>query len=235
MESYIELNNRTVYKGDNTIELTSFVSELEKDKINFVYLGIQQYLPTWKLQKQLHELRKNKHIPDVVLLLEHQNVYTFGKNADKDYLLDSHLDAEIFQTDRGGQVTYHGPGQLVGYPIMDLHEYTKSITWFMRSLEQVIINTLKCYNIISERKDKLPGVWVEDEKICAMGVRIARWVTMHGFALNINPDMKYYKGMIPCGILDCGVTSMKEHIGDLAQLEDVLNVLIKKFSLVFKK
>ena len=234
MDHYIQIKDKARYKDDNPIALASFISELEKDKINFVYLGKQQYLPTWELQKQLHELRRNKNIPDVVLLLEHQNVYTFGKNADKDFLLDTHLDAEIFETDRGGQVTYHGPGQLVGYPILDLHDYKKSITWFMNSLEQVIINTLKHYNIASERQETLPGVWVEDEKICAMGVRIAKWVTMHGFALNVNPDMKYFEGMIPCGILDCGVTSIKEQVSEPVLLENVLNVLIREFSLVFK-
>ena len=215
--------------------INDLISKLEINKINFIYLGKQKYLPTWELQKQLHELRKNHDIPDVVLLLEHQNVYTFGKNANTDFLLDSHLDADIFETDRGGQVTYHGPGQLVGYPILDLHDYKKSITWFMNSLEKVIINTLKHYDIVSERQETLPGVWVEDEKICAMGVRIAKWVTMHGFALNVNPDMKYFEGMIPCGILDYGVTSIKQQVSEPVLLEDVLNLLIREFSLVFKK
>jgi lipoyl(octanoyl) transferase len=105
----------------------------------------------------------------------------------------------------------------------------------MRSLEQVIINTLISFNIESERQDNLPGVWVEDEKICAMGVRIAQWVTMHGFALNINPDMKYFEGMIPCGILDYGVTSIEQQTDSVIELKDVLNILIKEFSLVFKK
>jgi lipoyl(octanoyl) transferase len=122
----------------------------------------------------------------------------------------------------------------VGYPILDLNNYQKSITWFMKSLEQVIINTLKEFAVDSDRKDGLPGVWVEDEKICAMGVRIARWVTMHGFALNINPDMKYFDGMIPCGILDCGVTSLSECSDSSVDFDDVLNVLINQFSLVFK-
>jgi len=234
MENIIQSKQKSIYRDENPIALESFISELESNKINFVYLGKQQYLPIWELQKQLHQLRKNNHIPDVVLLLEHQNVYTFGKNADKNFLLDSHMDAEVYQTDRGGQVTYHGPGQLVGYPILDLNNYKKSITWFMNSLENVIINTLKIYDITSDRKDGLPGVWVEDEKICAMGVRIAKWVTMHGFALNINPDMKYFDGMIPCGILDCGVTSMKNQLDDSICIDDVLNVLIKQFSLVFK-
>ena len=234
MEHLIQVDKESIYKDENLSALESFISELENDKINFVYLGRQRYLPTWKLQKKLHDLRKKQDIPDVVLLLEHQNVYTFGKNSDKNFLLDSSKDIEVFETDRGGEVTYHGPGQLVGYPILDLNNYQKSITWFMKSLEQVIINTLKEFAVESDRKDGLPGVWVEDEKICAMGVRIARWVTMHGFALNINPDMKYFDGMIPCGILDCGVTSLSDCSNSLVHFDDVLNVLINQFSLVFK-
>ena len=233
MDSYLDTQNS--YVENNIPALQNFIPDLKKDEINFVYLGNQDYLPTWELQKYLHRLRKNKEIPDVVLLLEHNHVYTFGKNADKDYLLDSHPEAEIFQTDRGGQVTYHGPGQLVGYPIMNLNDYKKSITWFMRSLEDVIINTLMQFNINGNRKESLPGVWVEDEKICAMGVRIAQWVTMHGFALNINPNMKYFDGMIPCGILECGVTSMEMQSKDVVQNRDVINALIKEFKYVFKK
>ena len=233
MDNYIQYNEVNI--KDNSVSLLpDFISKLKENKINFIHLGEQAYYSIWLIQKQLHQLRKENKIPDVVLLLEHKNVYTFGKNADKDYLLDTHLDADIFQTDRGGQVTYHGPGQLVGYPIMNLHFYKKSISWFMRSLEQIIINTLSSFNIQSERKDSLPGVWVEDEKICAMGVRIAQWVTMHGFALNINPNMKYFEGMIPCGILDCGVTSMKEQLSKSIDSNDVLDVLIKEFKLVFE-
>ena len=186
-------------------------------------------MPVWKLQQDLHVLRKENKIADIVLFLEHENVYTFGKNANTDFLLDYHLDADVVKTDRGGQVTYHGPGQLVGYPIINLHNYKKSITWFMNSLEKVIINTLKLYTIDSNRKDSLPGVWVEDEKICAMGVRIAQWVTMHGFALNIKPDMKYFDGMIPCGILDCGVTSMFDQLNHAVNPQDVIEVLSKEF------
>ena len=234
MENYIQIKDAMKYDDHSALALPDFISDLEKNKINFIHLGNQEYYSTWLLQKQLHELRKKNIIPDLVLLLEHNNVYTFGKNADKDYLLDSHLEADIFQTDRGGQVTYHGPGQLVGYPIINLMNYKKSISWFMKSLEQVIINTLTSFNIKSHRQENLPGVWVEDEKICAMGVRIAQWVTMHGFALNIDPEMEYFQGMIPCGILDCGVTSMKQQSKHLICLEDVLDVLIKEFTLVFK-
>ena len=233
MEHLIQLKEKSVSTNKETNLLDTFISDLEINKINFVFLGKEKYLPIWNLQKELHTLRKNNEIPDVVLLLEHQNVYTFGKNADKDFLLDSHLDAEVYQTDRGGQVTFHGPGQLVGYPILNLHNYKKSITWFMNSLQNVIINTLNDFNIESNIRDGYPGVWVEDEKICAMGVRIAQWVTMHGFALNVDPDMKYFDGMIPCGIRECGVTSIKDQINSNIKIDTVLNVLIKHFNKVF--
>ena len=232
MESYIKVN-KSYNTSNSDTSIDSIISELETSKINFVYLGKQKYQPIWKLQKKLHELRKNNNIPDVVLLLEHDHVYTFGKNANTDFLLDSHLDADIVQTDRGGQVTYHGPGQLVGYPIISLNGYKKSITWFMHSLEQVIINTLKHFDIDSTRKDSLPGVWVEDEKICAMGVRIAQWVTMHGFTLNIKPDMRYFDGMIPCGILDHGVTSIYDQLHPMVDNNKIINYLIQEFYKVF--
>ena len=190
----------------------------------------------WKLQQELHERVKNNVIPDTVLFLEHDHVYTFGKNSDEDFLLNNRPnDAEVVKTDRGGRVTNHGPGQLVGYPIMNLNHYKKSVSWFMRTLEQVIIDTLQEFNISGRRKDGLPGVWVEDDKICAMGVRISRWVTMHGFALNVNPDMSYFDGMIPCGILDHGVTSLKEQLDQDIKIKIIISVLMRNFNKMFKQ
>ena len=205
------------------------------NKIQYFWLGRQPYQLIWGLQKQLHAKRVSGEIPDVILLLEHDHVYTFGKNADKNYLLNTHPEAEVVQTDRGGEVTYHGPGQLVGYPIINLNHYHKSITWFMRSLEKIIINSLKHYNIESQLNDGLPGVWIDDEKICAMGVRISRWVTMHGFALNINPNMDYFDGMIPCGIQNYGVTSIKDLIHKNVSQLDLIKVIVKEFNHVFNK
>ena len=174
-------------------------------------MGRQPYQPVWLLQKQLHAKRVSGEISDVVLLGEHEHVYTFGKNADVNNLLDSKpRNAEVVQIDRGGEVTYHGPGQLVCYPIIDLHDYKMSVSWYMRMLENVVIDCLQSYGIESGRKEGLTGVWVGDDKICAMGVRLSRWVTMHGFAFNLNPDMTYFDGMIPCGIFEYGVTSLQE-------------------------
>ena len=192
--------------------LDSIWENLDASKnIQYFWLGRQPYRSVWKIQKELHRKRVTNTIGDVVLFLEHDNVYTFGKNADTDLLLDSKPDdAEIVQIDRGGQVAYHGPGQLVGYPILDLHNYQLSVSWYMRNLEGVVIRTLKKMDLDAYRKKNFPGVWIGDEKICAMGIRLSRWVTMHGFALNLNPDMTFFNGIIPCGIFEYGVTSIKE-------------------------
>jgi len=205
-----------------------------RSAIQYFWLGRQPYISVWELQKQLHSKRVAGEIPDVVLLLEHDPVYTFGKNADTNLLLDSKPhDAEVVQIDRGGQVTYHGPGQLVCYPIIDLHNYQMSVSWYMRSLEGVIINCLKKLGIKSARKEDLPGVWVEDNKICAMGVRLSRWVTMHGFALNQKPDMKYFDGMIPCGIFNYGVTSLKDQ-GINISMERLVENITNSFTSLFE-
>ena len=214
----------------------SIGSKVDLSNINYIYLKEQKYEPVWELQKQLHSLVKNNKLPDLVLFLEHEHVYTLGKNSNEDFLLNNRSEkADVVRTDRGGQVTYHGPGQLVGYPIINLNFHKKSISWFMRSLEQIVLNMLLEFNVIGERKSGYPGVWVEDEKICAMGVRIAQWVTMHGFAININPDMKYFEGIIPCGILDHGVTSLKELSSEDVTNKKIISILMKNFNLIFKR
>ena len=205
-----------------------------ESSIQYFWLKRQPYCPIWELQRQLHSKRIAGEIPDTVLFLEQEHVYTFGKNADTDLLLDSKPhDAEVVPIDRGGQVTYHGPGQLVVYPILDLHNYQMSVSWYMRSLEGVIIHTLKRLGLSSSRKKDLPGVWIGDEKICAMGVRLSRWVTMHGFALNQKPDMKYFDGMIPCGIFNYGITSLQDQ-GIEISMETLVECIIASFILIFE-
>lgn len=228
-------DNLVVNINFEDLDINDIVNHFNSKVINYVNLGRQSYMSAWKLQKQFHQLIKNDDIPSTVLFLEHENVYTLGKNANKNYLLNTFPDIDVVDTDRGGEITYHGPGQLVGYPIINLNNYNKSITWFINSLEQIIINTLKEFSINGSRKDNLPGVWVDDEKICAMGVRIAQWVTMHGFALNVNPNMKYFDGMIPCGILDYGVTSMTNSINNSIKLEDIMSILSFEFNIIFDK
>ena len=204
--------------------------------LNFRDLGLSPYQQTWDLQKTLQSRRIKNEIEDTVLLVEHEPVYTFGKNADDNHLLQNYPDdVNIFHIERGGDITYHGPGQLVGYPIIDLHNYRLSISWYMRSLEEVIIQTLLHFGIQSERKEGLTGVWVKNEKIAALGVRVSRWVTMHGFALNVNTDLKHYNGIIPCGIFEYGVTSMEKLLGKKIVMPAVKQRLVHEFHEVFQQ
>ena len=207
----------------------------KENSIQYFWLGKQPYEPVWELQKKIHVNRVRGAIPDVVLLLEHNHVYTFGKNADRNHLLDSKpQNADVIQIDRGGEVTYHGPGQLVCYPIIDLHDYKMSVSWYMRQLENVVIQFLEDSGIKTIQKAGLTGVWVNDDKICAMGVRLSKWVTMHGFALNINTDMNYFDGMIPCGIFEYGITSLNEQGIDVS-IQAVADIIVKHFDNVFIK
>lgn len=203
--------------------------------IKVIDLGYMDYQSTWDLQKGYHKKVLNGDTTDTLLLVEHESVYTLGKNANENHLLQSAPeDAKIFHIERGGDITYHGPGQLVGYPILDLHRYTTSISWYMRRLEQVIIDTLNEYGIKAGVKEGLTGVWVGDEKIGAQGVRISRWVTMHGFALNVNTDLDYYSGIIPCGIFEYGVTSMEKIVGEKLNMGKVKKSILKSFHQAFQ-
>ena len=198
--------------------------------IDILDLGLSPFKGVWDLQKELVKKRQNGQIKDTLILAEHEPVYTLGKNANENHILqNSPRDVKTYQIERGGDVTFHGPGQLVGYPIMDLHNYNKSISCYMRSLEQLIIDTLAEFRVTAERKDGLTGVWVGDEKIAALGVRVTRWITMHGFALNVSPDLTYYSGIIPCGIFEYGVTSMAKQLTIEVAVDSVKQVLIEKF------
>tara|TARA_Y100001970_G_C14153431_1_gene814073 strand:+ start:807 stop:1514 length:708 start_codon:yes stop_codon:yes gene_type:complete len=182
--------------------------------VNFFWLGTQDYAPIFELQKKIYNNILYNKSKDVVLMLEHQNVYTLGKNANKNHILPlSKKYADIAQCDRGGDVTYHGPGQLVCYPIINLNNYNKSITWYIEFIEKTIIKVLEKNKIKASKKESpLIGIWVDDEKIAAIGVRLSRWISTHGFAINVNTDLSYFDGIIPCGIFDHGVTSIKKVI-----------------------
>ena len=198
--------------------------------LNIYWLGTRFYNPIWNLQKAIHMLRVNNKINDVVFLLEHNHVYTLGKNADENHILSSSLEkTEIIKIDRGGDVTYHGPGQLVGYPILDLHNYKMSISWYLDVLSNSIINMLADLDINTHYRDDYVGVWIDGSKIAAFGVRLSKWITMHGFALNINTDLKYYDGLIPCGIFECGITSVSEHIETKFSVQEIAKMYSKYF------
>ena len=202
--------------------------------VNILDLGKMEYQSTWDIQKEYHQKVLSKKEPDTLIIVEHEPVYTFRKNADQNHLLQSAPnDAKVFHIERGGDITYHGPGQIVVYPILDLNRYKKSVSWYMRNLEKVLINTLSDFGINANIKKGLTGVWVGDEKIGAQGVRISRWVTMHGFALNVNTDLKYFGGIIPCGIFEYGVTSMEKIIGKKQDIKKVKYNIIQNFNRFF--
>ena len=199
-------------------------------------LGIRSYQEVWNLQKDFQKKRIEKRLDDTLILVEHEPVYTLGKNANKNHLLQSRdRSVNVFDIERGGDITFHGPGQLVGYPIIDLSYYRRSVSWYMRRLEQLAIDVLKDFGISASRIKGLTGVWVGEEKIAAQGVRISRWVTMHGFSLNVNPDLSFYDGIIPCGIFDHGITSMEELLGSAQDMEDVKAMVVEKFNNLFIK
>ena len=204
------------------------------NRIKIIDLGFLDYKNSWNFQKELQKKVLNGDCLDSIIFVEHDSVYTFGKNSDKSNLLvskDSKI--KIYETERGGEITYHGPGQIVCYPILNLKNFKQSVTWYMRALEEVIIETLKLFNIKAIRKDGLTGVWVKDEKIGAQGVRMTKWVTMHGFALNVNTDLRFFNDIIPCGIKDFGVTSIEKIIGKEQDLSLVKEHILISFAKVF--
>jgi lipoyl(octanoyl) transferase len=201
-------------------------------------IGRTRYADAWALQQKLWELRHSGLIGDVLLITEHEHVYTLGKSSNEDHLLASNEElkstgTEVFHIDRGGDVTYHGPGQIVGYPILDLHNYFLDIHRYLRSIEEVLLRSLDIFGIKAEREDGMTGVWVEGEKIAAIGVKVSRWVTMHGFALNVNTDLSRFNRIIPCGIFHKGVTSMEKIAGKTFDLGSVERILVDSFSGVF--
>lgn len=201
-------------------------------------LGRTRYAETWDIQHKLFDLRQSGLIDDVLLLTEHEHVYTIGKGGDSNHLLASDEElsidgTEVFRIDRGGDITYHGPGQIVGYPILDLNKYSPDIHKYLRSLEEALINLIGQYGIKGEREEGMTGVWVSGEKIAALGVRVSRWVTMHGFALNVNTELQKFDRIIPCGIFHKGVTSMKRILGKELPLDEVRRKLTESFASVF--
>ncbi len=205
-------------------------------EIQILDLGQKPFKDVWSLQKKMQLQRINNDIGDVLILVEHDPVYTLGKNANPDHLLQSRdRSIDVFNIERGGDITFHGPGQLVGYPILDLTNYKKSVSWYMRSLEQLTIDVLNEFEISANRVEGLTGVWIGDEKIAAQGVRLTKWITMHGFSININTDLSFYDGIIPCGIFNHGVTSMKEILKRTQKMEKVKSLVIDKFNQIFIK
>ena len=192
------------------------------------HLGRVSYRRAWELQRALVARRKAGETGDLLLLLEHPPVITLGRNGDRQHLLSSAelLDEqgiEFVETDRGGDITYHGPGQLVGYPILNLSGIRKDVVWYVRTLEEALIRAARDFGIRAGRREKLTGVWVDGCKLASIGVRISRWITSHGFALNVSTDLGSFQHIVPCGISACPVTSFRELLGrsvNLSQVEE---------------
>ncbi len=215
-------------------------------------LGKTDYLPAWDLQKRVQARliaakRRDppEPIPHVLLLVEHPPVYTLGKSGDARHLLASdevlrQRRASFVKIDRGGDITFHGPGQIVGYPILDLGRFFTDIHRYLRRLEEMIIRTCAGYGVQGNRFAGRTGVWIGpdergvERKICAMGLRCSRWVTMHGFALNVSTDLSYFSHIIPCGIADRGVTSLAEELGRDIEADVVKQRLIHHFADLFE-
>ena len=201
-------------------------------------VGVVDYADGLRLQRERVAARKAGVIPDTLLLLEHPHVYTLGRNAKRDNILVSAEQlaargAQVFEIDRGGDVTYHGPGQLVGYPILDLTQHRRDVAWYMRSLEEVLIAVAGDYGIAAGRLPGAPGVWVGNDKLAAMGVHISRWVTSHGFAFNVNTDLRYFDWIVPCGLREKGVTSLQKLLGRRMEMDEVAEKVVRHFGRVF--
>ncbi len=199
--------------------------------------GRLDYARALELQRELVEKRKRGEIPDQLLMVEHPHVITLGRNGKMNNLLASEdllrrAGITFFPTDRGGDITYHGPGQLVGYPIFDLREWKRDVVAYVRGVEQALIDTLADYGIEGGREQGMTGVWVAGRKIAAIGVHISRWVTSHGFALNVTTDLQYFQYIVPCG-LSKPVTSMAE-CGATPDRAELIGAVARHFGTVFE-
>lgn len=202
-------------------------------------LGLLPYDEGLALQEELVPLRRSGEIPDRLLLLEHPHVITLGTGADPAHLLlaeeeQERLGVQVREVGRGGDITYHGPGQLVGYPILDLNPDRRDLHRYLRDLEEVLILTLGDFGVEARRIEGLTGVWVDDAKVAAIGVRVSSgWITSHGFALNVCPDLRYFRTIVPCGIGDRPVTSMSRVLDRAVPVAEVIPPLVEAFSRVF--
>jgi len=229
---------------------------MKSREVKYIDLGIAEYKSTWDKQEELlnHivEIKKANGnadeesavtTPNYLIFVEHPHVYTLGKSGDEHNLLLNYIqlqakDAVFFKTNRGGDITYHGPGQIVGYPILDLENFGMGLRQYIYSMEEAIIRTVALYGIVATRDPHATGVWIDvgkpsARKICAIGVKSSRFVTMHGFALNINTNLEYFKHINPCGFSDKGVTSLEKELGSTQDFERAKGLVLEEFVEVF--
>ena len=231
---------------------------MSKPVVSFRDLGLAPYKETWDFQEELFERNVQRKLQnrlegkvdgegteDVLLFVEHPHVYTLGKSGDAFHLLVSEeklkeIGATYYPINRGGDITYHGPGQIVGYPLLDLEHFFTDIHKYMRYLEEAIIRTIAHYGIVGGRIDGLTGVWLDIDdpkkarKIAALGVKCSRWLTMHGFAFNVNTDLNYFNHIVPCGITDKKVTSLSNELGREMDMDEVKRILLQELADVFQ-
>lgn len=218
--------------------------------LNVNYLGKRSYQEVWDYQKNwLTEgllLKKNqKSVPQELILVEHPHVYTMGKSANNNNLLVNDdflkkINAEAFQTERGGDITYHGPGQLVAYPLLDLETFNLGVKKYIFNLEEVIITLLSKYKIKAERIDGKTGIWIDkgqpnERKIAAIGIKCSRHLTIHGLAFNVNTDLSYFNHIVPCGIADSAVTSLAKELGKPIEMHSIIKEFTDTFNTIFTK
>lgn len=216
---------------------------MPSDECRVVRLGLTPYAEAWELQKRLAAARAADEISDTLLLVEHPHVYTLGRSGNAANLLVGEAGlkaggADVFWVDRGGDATYHGPGQLVGYPIVHLGRHGKDVHAHLRRIEETLVGALGDFGVVGRRDPAYTGVWVgpEDhpEKVAAIGVRVAKWVTSHGFALNVATDLRYFAQIIPCGIRDRGVTSLERLVGRPVSRDEAEAAVLRHFAEVFQ-
>lgn len=233
---------------------TIYLYLIMANKVEYINLGLKDYKEAWDFQEVLFKETialkiknrdgvSNEKPKHSLIFCEHPHVYTLGKSGSKENLLISEAilkqkGAAYYKINRGGDITYHGPGQLVVYPILDLDQFFTDIHKYMRFLEEAVILTLQEFGIKAGRIAGCTGVWIDggtpdERKICAMGVKSSRWVTMHGLALNVNPDMSYFNNIVPCGIVDKSVTSMEKELGKKVNFNEVIELLKENLSVVF--
>jgi lipoyl(octanoyl) transferase len=210
-----------------------------------VDLGLVSYTAAYDLQQRAVAARKSGQIPDLLLLCEHPHVITLGRNGKHEHLRAtdhflSQMNIEFHETDRGGDITYHGPGQIVGYPILDLAEHRRDVRWYVQLLEETMIRTSGDFGVQARRVEGRHGLWIDtkpgdEEKLAAIGVHLSRWVTSHGFAYNVSTDLRYFDLIVPCGISGKRATSLERLLSRAVQLDDVKAKLIAHFSEIFDR
>src|SRR6204780_3141672 len=210
-----------------------------------VDLGLISYASAYALQQQVVAARKRGDLPDVLLLCEHPHVITLGRNGKTANLrasdrLRAQMNVDFCETDRGGDITYHGPGQIVGYPILDLTEHRRDVRWYVQLLEEMMIRTSAEFGIVARRVEGRHGLWVDtaadqEEKLAAIGVHLSRWVTSHGFAYNVSTDLRYFDLIVPCGIPGKRATSLERALGRPVSMNDARERLIARFASVFAR